>query len=257
MQISAHPQKLCKRVWNARRWNWGWRERSEVHDQIRNWGTTQQFAHYDTTPFFFIQPAWYWHNLRDLPSNFISNPGNFISNPGNFFSKAWKFYCQGMDFFFSAWKFIFSAWKFIFSAWKKLNNKLKKNRWPAEQYSVSSVWDHPTQTLRDFAPLREKYLHTAQRYTEFCSACFCESLRRLRETITLRRAFCVFVDFVWNNLSQVASFGVSSIKLGSWSSGDVQNLGNALWKRMKVLILLLKTQVGVIFLTAKVLEYLP
>ena len=65
------------------------------------------------------------------------------------------------------------------------------------------------------------------------------------------------VDFVWNNLSQVASFGVSSIKLGSWSSGDVQNFGNALWKRMKVLILLLKTQVGVIFLTAKVLEYLP
>ena len=113
-----------------------------------------------------------------------------------------------------------------------------------------------------------------------CSVCFCESLRRLRETITLRKVLCLpcllcettprrlcetlrlcvrnicaqkekhrillrmlqrksapsawdhnalfSVDFVWNNLSLVASFGVSSIKLGSWSSGDVQNQGNAL-----------------------------
>ena len=35
--------------------------------------------------------------------------------------------------------------------------------------------------------LLSKKLHTAQKYTEICFACFCESLRRLRETITLRR----------------------------------------------------------------------
>ena len=45
--------------------------------------------------------------------------------------------------------------------------------------------------LRNFAPLREKKISLSvnsgtQNTTEFCSACFCGSLRCLRETITLR-----------------------------------------------------------------------
>ena len=61
--------------------------------------------------------------------------------------------------------------------------------------SVDSVWkNYLTQTpqnnadaLRNFAPLREKYYtRKAQKYTEFWSVSFCESLRRLRETIPPR-----------------------------------------------------------------------
>jgi len=37
--------------------------------------------------------------------------------------------------------------------------------------------------------VKNRCTQISQKYTEFCSACFCEGLRRLRETITLRTAF--------------------------------------------------------------------
>ena len=40
--------------------------------------------------------------------------------------------------------------------------------------------------------VKKKCTQKSQKYTEFCSACFCGCLRRLRETITLRTAFCEF-----------------------------------------------------------------
>ena len=42
----------------------------------------------------------------------------------------------------------------------------------------------------------------AQKTTEFCSACLCESLRRLRETLTLRRDSVSSVSSVWDHLTQ-------------------------------------------------------
>ena len=38
------------------------RKSAEVHDQVRNWEATQQFAHYDTTPFFGNKKN---HSLND------------------------------------------------------------------------------------------------------------------------------------------------------------------------------------------------
>ena len=66
---------------------------------------------------------------------------------------------------------------------------------------------HATQNHADFAKLcafaweenisfcQKNCTQKSQKYTEFCSACFRESLRRLRETITLRTAFCEFRGF--------------------------------------------------------------
>ena len=49
--------------------------------------------------------------------------------------------------------------------------------------------------LRNFAPLREKiYSYVKNHFTHshrICSACFCENLRCLRETITLRMVLCL------------------------------------------------------------------
>ena len=71
-----------------------------------------------------------------------------------------------------------------------------------QKYCTQTTQNH-ADAWRNFAPLREKNmffcqksLHTESTKTHrICSACFCESLRRLRETITLRTAFCVFRGF--------------------------------------------------------------
>ena len=64
------------------------------------------------------------------------------------------------------------------------------------KFRVLCVRPPHADALRNFAPLREKYLHTeSTEIHRICFACFCESLRRLRETITLRSAFCVFRVF--------------------------------------------------------------
>ncbi len=45
---------------------------------------------------------------------------------------------------------------------------------------------------------RGAWFHTElTEYTEFCSACFCESLRRLRETIPLRTALVKIRAHSW------------------------------------------------------------
>ena len=57
-----------------------------------------------------------------------------------------------------------------------------------------------SRTDTEFAPqfFRHKNIRTyllAHGTHRICFACFCRSLRRLRETITLRTAFCVFRGF--------------------------------------------------------------
>ena len=132
MQISAHPLKLCKSEWNARRWNWGWRECTEVHDQI-------EIEEQHSSLLMMIQRLFSSFNQHDIGITCVTCLPILFPTLVILFPTLVIFFPRH-GFFFSAWKFIFSAWKFIFLAWKNLYNQLKKSATCGVKFCVSRVF---------------------------------------------------------------------------------------------------------------------